>query len=230
MGRFTRSYVIEHLGFFPEDPRSLIPPPILQPGRGLPGGRCARRAGRTGRGVGWCRCGAVSRAWPLPWRGRTHVARGTAGDRAPREPVLGTSGVPDPAVSPLLGPHLHRPLAAAEDLGRELFAARRRRPPRPRADPGQRRDRPAARGRRLDLHLQDADRGLCRSGRGSRMLLLAYSAVGIGDTGRQSACARRNRRKAAPKPVRSPTGGAPLPLTSCYEHPGAVGRETCRAL
>ncbi len=27
----------------------------------------------------------------------------------------------DPAVSPLLGPHLHRPLAAAEDLGRELF-------------------------------------------------------------------------------------------------------------
>jgi hypothetical protein len=125
MGRFTRSYVIEHLGFFPEDPRSLIPPPILQPGRGLPGGRCARRAGRTGRGVGWCRCGAVSRAWPLPWRGRTHVARGTAGDRAPREPVLGTSGVPDPAVSPLLGPHLHRPLAAAEDLGRELFWSRR---------------------------------------------------------------------------------------------------------
>jgi hypothetical protein len=125
MGRFTRSYVIEHLGFFPEDPRSLIPPPILQPGRGLPGGRCARRAGRTGRGVGWCRCGAVSRAWPLPWRGRTHVARGTAGDPAPREPVLGTSGVPDPAVSPLLGPHLHRPLAAAEDLGRELFWSRR---------------------------------------------------------------------------------------------------------
>ena len=29
----------------------------------------------------------------------------------------------DPAVSPLLGPHLHRPLAAAEDLGRELFRA-----------------------------------------------------------------------------------------------------------
>ncbi len=27
----------------------------------------------------------------------------------------------DPADSPLLGPHLHRPLAAAEDLGRELF-------------------------------------------------------------------------------------------------------------
>lgn len=27
----------------------------------------------------------------------------------------------DPANSPLLGPHLHRPLAAAEDLGRELF-------------------------------------------------------------------------------------------------------------
>jgi hypothetical protein len=53
------------------------------------------------------------------------VARGTAGDRAPREPVLGTSGVPDPAVSPLLGPHLHRPLAAAEDLGRELFWSRR---------------------------------------------------------------------------------------------------------
>jgi hypothetical protein len=31
----------------------------------------------------------------------------------------------DPAVSPLLGPHLHRPLAAAEDLGRELFRALR---------------------------------------------------------------------------------------------------------
>jgi hypothetical protein len=31
----------------------------------------------------------------------------------------------DPAVSPLLGPHLHRPLAAAEDLGRELFWSRR---------------------------------------------------------------------------------------------------------
>jgi Protein of unknown function (DUF3500) len=29
----------------------------------------------------------------------------------------------DPADSPLLGPHLHRPLAAAEDLGRELFRA-----------------------------------------------------------------------------------------------------------
>jgi hypothetical protein len=29
----------------------------------------------------------------------------------------------DPAESPLLGPHLHRPLAAAEDLGRELFRA-----------------------------------------------------------------------------------------------------------
>ena len=29
----------------------------------------------------------------------------------------------DPAASPLLGPHLHRPLAAAEDLGRELFRA-----------------------------------------------------------------------------------------------------------
>ena len=27
----------------------------------------------------------------------------------------------DPADSPLLGPHLHRPLAAAEDLGRELY-------------------------------------------------------------------------------------------------------------
>jgi hypothetical protein len=27
----------------------------------------------------------------------------------------------DPADTPLLGPHLHRPLAAAEDLGRELF-------------------------------------------------------------------------------------------------------------
>ena len=27
----------------------------------------------------------------------------------------------DPADSPLLGPHLHRPLAAAEDLGRDLF-------------------------------------------------------------------------------------------------------------
>lgn len=27
----------------------------------------------------------------------------------------------DPADSPLLGPHVHRPLAAAEDLGRELF-------------------------------------------------------------------------------------------------------------
>ncbi|MGI9520826.1 MAG: DUF3500 domain-containing protein [Hyphomicrobiaceae bacterium] len=27
----------------------------------------------------------------------------------------------DPADSPILGPHLHRPLAAAEDLGRELF-------------------------------------------------------------------------------------------------------------
>jgi hypothetical protein len=94
MGRFTRSYVIEHLGFFPEDPRSLIPPPILQPGRGLPGGRCARRAGRTGRGVGWCRCGAVSRAWPLPWRGRTHVARGTAGDRPPANPFWARQGFP----------------------------------------------------------------------------------------------------------------------------------------
>jgi hypothetical protein len=232
MGRFTRSYVIEHLGFFPEDPRSLIPPPILQPGRGLPGGRCARRAGRTGRGVGWCRCGAVSRAWPLPWRGRTHVARGTAGDRAPPRTrfghVRGSRSGRQPAARPASAPPARGcggPRARAV-----LVAARRRRPPRPRADPGQRRDRPAARGRRLDLHLQDADRGLCRSGRGSRMLLLAYSAVGIGDTGRQSACARRNRRKAAPKPVRSPTGGAPLPLTSCYEHPGAVGRETCRAL
>jgi hypothetical protein len=29
----------------------------------------------------------------------------------------------DPASSPMLGPHLHRPLAAAEDLGRELFRA-----------------------------------------------------------------------------------------------------------
>jgi hypothetical protein len=29
----------------------------------------------------------------------------------------------DPADSPMLGPHLHRPLAAAEDLGRELFRA-----------------------------------------------------------------------------------------------------------
>ena len=29
----------------------------------------------------------------------------------------------DPADSPLLGPHLHRPLAAAEDFGRELFRA-----------------------------------------------------------------------------------------------------------
>lgn len=29
----------------------------------------------------------------------------------------------DPADSPLLGPHLHRPLAAVEDLGRELFRA-----------------------------------------------------------------------------------------------------------
>jgi hypothetical protein len=29
----------------------------------------------------------------------------------------------DPADSPLLGPHLHRPLAAIEDLGRELFHA-----------------------------------------------------------------------------------------------------------
>lgn len=29
----------------------------------------------------------------------------------------------DPADSPLLGPHLHRPLAHAEDLGRELFRA-----------------------------------------------------------------------------------------------------------
>jgi hypothetical protein len=29
----------------------------------------------------------------------------------------------DPAESPLLGPHLHRPLAAAEDLGRALFHA-----------------------------------------------------------------------------------------------------------
>jgi hypothetical protein len=29
----------------------------------------------------------------------------------------------DPAGSPLLGPHLHRPLAAAEDLGRELLRA-----------------------------------------------------------------------------------------------------------
>jgi len=28
----------------------------------------------------------------------------------------------DPADSPLLGPHLHRPLAAAEDLGREFFS------------------------------------------------------------------------------------------------------------
>jgi len=29
----------------------------------------------------------------------------------------------DPADSPMLGPHLHRPLAVAEDLGRELFRA-----------------------------------------------------------------------------------------------------------
>jgi len=29
----------------------------------------------------------------------------------------------DPADSPLLGPHIHRPLAAIEDLGRELFRA-----------------------------------------------------------------------------------------------------------
>ena len=29
----------------------------------------------------------------------------------------------DPADSPLLGPHLHRPLASLEDLGRELFSS-----------------------------------------------------------------------------------------------------------
>ena len=82
----------------------------------------------------------------------------------------------DPADSPLLGPHLHRPLAAAEDLGRELFRVARRaqaragaglaggahgsgrlQPPEPRAR------RPAAADRR---HLPPAVRRPARRARG----------------------------------------------------------------
>lgn len=59
---------------------------------------------------------------PWGWRfGGHHVSLHytiTAGEVISATPnFLGA----DPAISPLLGPHLHRPLAAIEDLGRELF-------------------------------------------------------------------------------------------------------------
>jgi hypothetical protein len=68
--------------------------------------------------------GAPGGAAPWGWRfGGHHVSRHytiVGGEVAAATPnFLGA----DPADSPLLGPHLHRPLAAAEDLGRELFRA-----------------------------------------------------------------------------------------------------------
>ena len=74
----------------------------------------------------------------------------------------------DPASSPLLGPHPLRPLAGAEDLGRELVRAARRgaarhRPDLARGADGRGRRQPAAAGR--GRHAAPAERHLARPGR-----------------------------------------------------------------
>jgi hypothetical protein len=70
--------------------------------------------------------GAPGGAAPWGWRfGGHHVSLHYTVDGG--EVIAATPNFlgADPAVSPLLGPHLHRPLAAVEDLGRELFRALR---------------------------------------------------------------------------------------------------------